>query len=110
MITEEQVESALDYLRNSAEPASVARAQSRTLKKYVEVVEAEKVSLQAGSMTHAQALMLARATPEYRQALDAWQKSVEEDCRFTMLREAADARIQAWRTEQATNRSMERIR
>ncbi len=42
MITDEQVEAALEYLRDSAKQAAVARSQAKTLEKYVSVVEAQQ--------------------------------------------------------------------
>lgn len=97
MITDEQVESALDYLRDSARTASVARAQAKTLEKYLGVVEAQQKAASRGA-SNAAAQDLARASPEYKQALDAWEEAVRRDGEFTMLREAASSRIEAWRT------------
>ena len=97
MITDDQVESALDYLRDSAKPASVAKAQSKTLEKYVGVVEAQQKVMQRG-LSNAAAQDAARSSPEFKQALDAWEEAVRRDGEFTMLREAASSRIEAWRT------------
>ena len=97
MITDEQVESALDYLRDSAKQAAVARAQSKTLEKYLGVIEAQQKSMARG-LSNAAAQDQARSSPEYKQALDGWEEAVRRDGEFTMLREAASARIEAWRT------------
>lgn len=97
MITEKQVEAALDYLRDSAPEAAVARAQAKTLEKYLGVVEAQQKTLQHG-LSNAAAQDAARASPEYKQALDAWNEAVRRDGEFTMRREAASSRIEAWRT------------
>jgi hypothetical protein len=97
VITDEQVEAALDYLRDSAKPASVARAQARTLEKFLGVIEAQQKALHRAS-SNAAAQDVARASPEYKQALDAWEEAVRRDGEFTMLREAASSRIEAWRT------------
>lgn len=97
MISDEQVESALDYLRDSAKPAAVARAQAKTLEKYVGVVEAQQKSMARG-LSNAAAQDQARASPEYKQALEGWEEAVRRDGEYTMLREAASARIEAWRT------------
>jgi hypothetical protein len=67
MITDEQVESALDYLRDSAKPAAVARAQAKTLEKYLGVVEAQQKSMARG-LSNAAAQDQARSSPEYKQA------------------------------------------
>ena len=97
MISDDQVEAALEYLRDSAKAAAVARAQSRTLEKYLGVVEAQPKSLHAGK-SNAASQDMARSSPEYKAALDAWEEAVRRDGEFTMLREAASARIEAWRT------------
>ncbi len=97
MITDEQVESALEYLRTTAREAAVARANAKTLEKYLSVVEAEQKSKQRG-LSNAAAQDMARCTPEFKEALDAWNEAVRRDSEFSMLREAAAARIEAWRT------------
>ena len=107
MITDDQVEAALDYLRDSAKVASVARAQAKTLEKYLGVVEAEQKSLHAGK-SNAAAQDMARSSPEYKTAIEGWQEAVRRDSEFTMLREAAAARIEAWRT-MSSNARAERI-
>lgn len=97
MISDAQVEQALDYLRDSAKQAAVARAQAKTLEKYLGVVEAQQKA-SSRSSSNAAAQDSARASPEYKAALDGWEEAVRRDGEFTMLREAASARIEAWRT------------
>ena len=104
MITDEQVEDALTYLRDSAKPASVARAQAKTLEKYLGVVEAQQKAVN-NSKSNAAAQDQARSSPEYQQALDAWEEAVRRDSEFTMLREAASSRIEAWRTQSSNLRA-----
>jgi hypothetical protein len=109
VISDEQVEAALDYLRDSAKAAAVARANSKTLEKYLGVVEAEQKSLH-GSRSNAAAQDMARSSPEYKTALEGWKEAVRQDGEFTMLREAASARIGAWQTMSANNRKLDSIR
>jgi len=104
VISDKQVEDALDYLRDSAKPAAVARAQARTLEKYVGVVEAQQKARAAGR-SNAAAQDEARASPEYKEALQAWEEAVRKDGEFMMLREAAAARIEAWRTMSSNERA-----
>ena len=104
MITDAQVEAAVDYLRDSARGAAVARSQAKTLEKYLGVVEAQQKTLQ-GSMSNAAAQDMARSSPEYKTALEGWKEAVRQDCEFTMLREAASARIEAWRTMSSNERA-----
>ena len=105
MITDKQVEDALDFLRDTAKPASVARAQAKTLEKYLGVVEAQQKVLGRG-LSNAAAQDQARSSPEYKTALDAWEEAVRKDGEFTMLREAASSRIEAWRTQSSNLRAM----
>ena len=104
MISEEQLDKALEYLRETARAAATARSQARTLKKYLDVVEAQQKVIHK-DLTNAAARDEARASPEYKTALDAYSAAVERDCEFTMLREAASSRIEAWRTQQANARA-----
>jgi hypothetical protein len=97
MISDEDIERALDYLRDSAKQAAVARAQAKTLEKYLGVVEAQQKSMARG-LSNAAAQDQARSSPEYKAAIDGWEEAVRRDSEYTMLREAAAARIEAWRT------------
>jgi len=105
VITDAMVEQALDYLRDSAKPAAIARAQSKTLEKWLGVVEAEQKAKAVGR-SNAAAQDEARSSPEFKQAIEAWQEAVRRDAEFTMLREAASSRIEAWRTQSSNLRAM----
>jgi hypothetical protein len=105
LITDAQIESALDYLRDSAPKAAVARAQARTLEKYLGVVEAQQKAKAIGR-SNAAAQDEARSSPEYKEAIMAWEEAVRRDGEFTMLREAADARIRAWQTMSSNERAV----
>jgi len=108
VITDKQVEDALDYLRDSAKQAAVAKAQARTLEKYLGVVEAQQKARAAGR-SNAAAQDEARSSPEYKAALEGWEEAVRRDSEFTMLREAASARIEAWRTMCSNARSERKL-
>ena len=97
MISEEQVNDALQYLRDSAPKAAVARSQAKMLEKYLGVVEAEQKSLNR-DLSNAASQDVARASPEYKTALEGWKEALRADSEYTMLREAASSRIEAWRT------------
>ena len=110
MLTDDQVSAALDYLRDSAPKAAVARSQAKTMEKYLGVVEAKaKILATQDGMSNAASQDWARSGVDYRTALDAWAEAIRVDTEFTMLREAASSRLDAWRTWQATNRAMERM-
>ena len=106
MISDEQVEKALDYLRDSAPKAAVARSQAKTLEKYLGIVEAKcKAMATADGMSNAASQDWARSSDDYKQALDGWMEAVRQDAEFTMLREAASSRILAWQTMSANERA-----
>lgn len=106
IITDEQVEKALDYLRDTAKEAAVARANAKTLDKYLGVVEAKCKAMATGDgMSNAASQDWARSSGDYRTALDAWAEAIRKDAECTMLREAASARIEAWRTMSSNERA-----
>ena len=106
MISDEQVEQALDFLRESAKKAAIARSQAKTMDKFVGVEEARlKMLATQEGMSNAASQDWARASKEYKDALIAWQEAIRQDAEFTMLREAASSRLDAWRTWEATNRA-----
>ena len=106
IISDEQVEQALDFLRESAKRAAVARSQAKTMEKYLSVVEAKaKMLATQEGMSNVAAADWARSSEDYRTALDAWAEAIRQDAEFTMLREAASSRILAWQTFSANERS-----
>ena len=106
MITDEQVERALEYLRDTAPAAAVARSNAKTLEKYLGVVEAQaKAMATQDGMSNAASQDWARSSQNYKTALDGWAEAIRQDSEFTMLREAASARIEAWRTQSSNERA-----
>ena len=105
LLTDEDVQKSLDYLRDSAPKAAVARSQAKTMEKYVGIVEARaKILATQDGLSNAASQDWARSSVDYKTSIDAWQEAVRVDCEFTMLREAAASRLDAWRTWQATER------
>jgi hypothetical protein len=104
MITDAQVEAALDYLRDQAEADAQARANAVYLEQWVRTERARLVTAQPG-MSNASATAAAECHPEYLRALNAYKAAVTEDFRRRFLREAASARIEAWRTMSSNERA-----
>lgn len=112
VVTDEDVEKALDFMRHHALKAAKARADRIYLEegrkaekaRLMKQVEAESNK----SMSIAQQERDAYAHPDYRTVLDGIRVAVEEDekCRFSIL--AAQAILDAWRTQQANQRAMEK--
>ena len=106
MISQEQVEKALDYLRDSAPKAAVARSQAKTMEKYLGIVEAKsKILATQDGLSNAASQDWARSGVDYKTALDAWAEAIRVDSEYTMLREAASSRIDAWQTMSANERA-----
>lgn len=104
MILESDIEKAVDYLRDSAKQAAQARADTKYLEAHLKVLKATlKAKSGAGSNAAAEDEALAR--PEYAAALDGYRVAVERDAEFMFLREAAQAKIEAWRTMSASARA-----
>ena len=104
MIPEEKVEQALVFLRKSAEPAAQARAEHLYLAEWLKTVRAQ-VKLKQTGMSNAAAEDVALASQEFHDALVAYKQAVETDSGYRFKREAAQAVIEAWRTEQASLRA-----
>mgnify|MGYP000940767882 CR=1 FL=1 len=103
MITNEEVEQALDYLRDQAEKDAQARANAIYLAEWVRTERARLTVAQAG-ISNAAAVAIAESHPEYLRALNAYKAAVSEDYRRRFLREAAGAKIEYYRTQEASRR------
>lgn len=103
MITEEEIQRAVDYLRDSAREAAQARAERLYLESWIKTVRAQEI-LASEAKTASEREAEGHASPKYLEALNAYKASVEADERFRFLRDAAEARIQAWQTMSANQR------
>lgn len=108
MITDEQIEAALDYLRDSVEAAAQGRANKVYLTEYRKTKKAELMNL-CNETSEAAKERFAYSHAEYAEFLSGLRAAIYEDAKHTFLREAADAKIEAWRTQQANARTMEKI-
>lgn len=98
MIPESDVEKAVDYLRQSAQEAAQARADSLYLEAHMKALKAT-LKARSGAASNAAAEDEALASDEYRTALEGWRVAVEKDAFHRYKREAAQALIEAWRTQ-----------
>lgn len=104
MVKEADVDRAVEFLREQAEAASVARANVRYLEAYLKTLKAQIKAQQVG-LSNAAAEDVALCDPSYVEALKGYQEAVKQDAFFTFKREAAAALIEAWRTQQANARA-----
>jgi len=104
MIQFDDIEKAVDWLRDNATSAAKARAERVYMESYVKTAlafEAEKVEASSA----AQRESTARTRPGYLSALQALKEAVEADETHRFLRDAASAKIEAWRTQESTRRA-----
>jgi len=107
VIDEAAAESAVEYLRSSAEKAAAARGNVVLLEGMLKVTRA-KLKSRSTVKTDSGREDEALASPEYETILRGYQAAVEEDALYRMKREAAIARLDCFRTEQANIRGMSR--
>lgn len=109
MISEEQVQEQFDALRETIEPAARARAYRLFIEKNVDRLQAlaEKEILETGASFDLAANALKRealARPEHFAMLKGLREAVYQDELMRNKRDTAKALIEAWRTQQATDR------
>jgi hypothetical protein len=105
MISDDDVETALEYLENSASPAASARADRVYVEAYRSSLEALLMKESDDGETAAVIQKRnAHMHKTYLAHLNAIRDAVFEDERHRFLREAAQARIQAWQTMSANQR------
>ena len=105
IVTEDDIDKALDYLRSSATEAAVARSNVKHLEKYLKTKIAQLKRVYAGSGSNAAAEDWAMAHAEYIELLDGYKVAVEQDAFHTYKREAADVAIRVWQTMRSDARA-----
>lgn len=103
MITDDEIQKAVDWLRDNADEAAQARANRVVMEEGRKCVKAKLMKEHVKESIGAQERE-AYADNRYQLHLDGLKEAVLEDERFRMLRAAADAKIEAWRTMQANQR------
>lgn len=109
MIDENDIEKALSWLVKNATPAAKARAERQYLEEYRKVIKAQLMKA-SGEETAAAQEREAYANEGYAKHLEALRIAVEDDERFRWLTTAAEAKIECWRSFEATRRAQEKIR
>lgn len=103
-ITDDDIEKALSWLRDNAHAIGQAKMQAILTERMVGHIEALQMKMAGGAV--AAQKRDARATPEYRQAIYDEAVAAGEFEKLRSLRDAAAAKIEAWRTEQSNFRAM----
>jgi hypothetical protein len=97
MVSEESVEAAVDYLRDTAVQYGQARGRERYCEANLRRVKALQMIDKAGSLGDREAQ--AYASPEYLQAMEDEQNAVAESETIRAYREAAKYKIEVWRSQ-----------
>lgn len=105
IVTETELEKALDFLRDNAREIGDAKAETVRASHMLKVTKA-LVMKAHNEMSAAKAEVEAYASEEYSSALERDAIAAGEYEKLRALREAAALKIEAWRTESSNYRSM----
>lgn len=103
MISQEDAESASEFVRDHAGEYAKAKAERIMCEEFRKTKKATLFQ-QAPDGSIADREAFAYSHPEYKQVLDGLRAAVEEEERLRWLFVAAQARIDIWRTIEASNR------
>jgi 16S rRNA G966 N2-methylase RsmD len=103
VISDEDVDRAVEYLRTNARAAAQAKANRIYAEEYRKVVKAQLMREHEGALGIQE--REAYADPRYRQHLEAVKEAIEKDEYNRWMMSAAEAKIEAWRTQQANQRA-----
>jgi hypothetical protein len=104
MISQDDAERVVDWLRDNARKIAQARAERLYMEQWIKTVKATIQSEQSG-MSVSAAETVALASPRYMAALQAFRDSVESDEYLRFMVAAAEAKIDAWRSQESTRRA-----
>lgn len=99
------MQESIDYLFASAIDSAQARANRAALEQGLKRIRAVEM-LASGEKSSAAQETVALASHGYGVALEGYKAAVFEDEKMRALRDAHAARVEAWRTQQATMRSV----
>ena len=103
MITQNQAENAIDWIRNHAEQFGQARANRVYLEEYRKSKKAMLIQEADGTVQERDSY--AYAHPDYLQVLKGIRAAVEAEEHLRWLYVAAQAKVEAWRTQESTRRA-----
>jgi hypothetical protein len=103
VVSDEALEKALDYLRDTADMAAETRAKRLYLDDYSRVIKATVMAEHLAEPVNAQE-RYAFCDLRYKNHLEALKIAVYEDEKARYLREAAAVKIEVWRSIQANER------
>ena len=105
MISDDDIEKALDYLRDNAAKAAKSKAERIYMEEYRKTVKGQIMRENDDKPLGAQEA-IAYADPRYKQHLEAMREAIERDEYHRWMLIAAEAKIEAWRTQSSNSRAM----
>lgn len=109
MIREIDIEAACDFLREGAEEAAQARANRIYMEEFRKSLKAQ-IMAEHNEMAIGAQEREAYSDKRYLDHLEALKIAVHADEKARFLRQAAIAKIDAWQTQSANHRGMDRVR
>jgi hypothetical protein len=103
-ITDDEIDKALDYLRDNARDAAQAKADRVYVEEFRKVLKAQLMK-EHSSLSAVLQEREAYSDPRYAQHLEAIREAVRADEQHRFMRGAADAKIEAWRTQSSNTRA-----
>ena len=105
MITQDEVERALEYLIKTAEEAATARSIRLHLEQFVKTTKAQCMAKHLdGSMTQAEVKAL--IDEDYLTALNGLKEAIHDDEKLRYLTEAAKIKVDVWRSLESSKRAL----
>lgn len=104
MITQDDAERAVDWLRDNASRMAQERAERMYVEQWIKTVKAT-IQSEQGGISAAAAEIVALASPRYMAALQAYRDAIRADETNRFLVAAAEAKIDAWRSQESTRRA-----
>lgn len=108
MISEQDIDRALNYLRDNAEKDAQSRAERLYMEQWIKTVLAQEMGKSTATSVSAQEVG-ARVSETYVAALQAYRQAIYEDERRRFLRAAAETKIEAWRTMSSNERAQGKV-
>lgn len=103
-ITDDEIDKALDFLRDNARDAAQARADRIYCEEYRKTLKAQ-IMKEHGSLSAVLQEREAYSDPRYVEHLEAIKEAVKADEFARFMRIAAEAKIEAWRTQSSNSRA-----
>jgi hypothetical protein len=108
MISDEQIEDALAYLAKNVEAAAEARANKWFMVEGRKIKKAQLMN-KANESSEAAKERFAYSHADYEAHNEETKLAIKEDARHEFRRGVYSATVDAWRTQQATIRTAERV-